>query len=53
MKVKELLKYLKHADPESTVWLEHNGTDSFDFSGINTDDANDISLYIVAGDQEA
>ena len=53
MKVKELLRYLTNADPESTVWLEHNGTDSFDFSGINTDDANDISLYIVAGDREA
>lgn len=53
MKVKELLRHLTNADPESTIWLEHNGTDSFDFSGINTDDASDIILYIVAGDQEA
>ena len=53
MKVKDLIKHLADANPENTVWLEHNGTDSFDFSGINTDDVGDVILYIAAGDTEA
>lgn len=51
MKIKDLIRYLKDADPERTVWLDGNGAASFNnFSGISTDDIGDIRLFVMAGD---
>ena len=54
MKVKDLIKYLtqKEINRNATVWLLDRSID-YDFTGINTDDNGDVSLYVIGGDKEA
>jgi len=51
--VKELIRQLRQVDGDRTVWLMDGDNGFFDFSGIDFDDVNDVSLFRIPGDKEA
>lgn len=50
MKVKDLIKYLRGSSPEAEVILYKDGN-YMKFTGINTDDSNDVELYVCTDDR--
>ena len=55
MKATELIKKLQEVvkvNPEAIVFFDRYST-NYDFSGFAVDEDNNISIYVVAEDQEA
>ena len=51
MKVSDLLKKLETMDSDAIIYL-FNGSDYFDFTGIQMDDNGNYDFYIAESDSE-